>query len=185
MKLLQFLSVLLFSFFLISCNEDYKLKKEELRKKEISLNKREKAFAEKEAEYQSLIKMRDSLIAEKDTTTTDKLSENITGKWNVKMICTASSCAGYAIGDQKNEMWEISGTSNNINAKVFDKGTYLRNYSGRISNDEIILDHETKDGIIMKITITGINSGKIKGSRDITGKNDCKAMYDLDFERAQ
>jgi outer membrane biogenesis lipoprotein LolB len=58
-----FFILLAASFLLTSC--DYKEKEKNLTDREKQLLEKEKTFAKKESEYQSLLKMRDSIFAKK------------------------------------------------------------------------------------------------------------------------
>ena len=108
--------LLLTSFLLNSC--DFSKKTEELDLRESKLLEKEKAFALKEADYQSLIKMRDSLYTKKDSVETIALPQNVIGKWNGKIICTDSNCPENMIGDVRNDTWEFIQDGQNISAKV-------------------------------------------------------------------
>ncbi|WP_435524900.1 hypothetical protein [Chryseobacterium indoltheticum] len=85
--------VISFLFLLFSCDNKDKAHDLALREKEL-LNK-EKLFAQKEAEYQSLLKMRDSIFNHKnsDSIKIVKWSDEISGAWIGKVICTESNCS--------------------------------------------------------------------------------------------
>ena len=36
------------------------------------------------------------------------IQNNLSGDWNTRMRCPATTCMGSAIGDEKNEKWNIS-----------------------------------------------------------------------------
>src|SRR5690606_40639536 len=79
---------------LVSCDSP---REEALLKKEAELNLREQLFKEKEAEYQSLLKMRDSLNLVQNEISKDSLvvkawPEEILGQWNSKIVCVETNC---------------------------------------------------------------------------------------------
>ena len=101
-------------FMLLGC--DMRMREKELEKRRDSLNQQEKQLlflksqlelksAELEAKEQRL----DSML--KKTAPVDSALPKqlfLVGRWNVKMVCTETTCPGSAVGDNKTEIWDIS-----------------------------------------------------------------------------
>ena len=92
-------------------------KEKELIAKEQQLQQRELALQQKE-QAQKVLK--DSLPGDDSLYL---IENNLSGDWNTRMRCTATTCKGSAIGDEKNEKWNISFKNDDITmllkAKIF------------------------------------------------------------------
>ncbi|MFC3158464.1 hypothetical protein ACFOEQ_07965 [Chryseobacterium arachidis] len=112
--------ILLSFLLLLLINCDNKDKANDLALREQQLLDKEKSFAQKEAEYQSLLKMRDSIFAQKhsDSIKIIKWPDEITGSWTGKVICTESNCSDYVVGDQRTDTWEFASDSLQLSAKL-------------------------------------------------------------------
>lgn len=70
-----------------------KERQQQLESREQAIIKREMEFAAKAADYQSLLRLRDSLVSKKsDTIFVQRWPEGISGSWNGKMLCRESNC---------------------------------------------------------------------------------------------
>lgn len=179
------LGILLLSF--LSCNQ--KEKSESIALREKQLLDKERQFAQKEAEYQSLLRMRDSIFNKKssDSIIITQWPEDIAGSWSGKTICTESNCSDYVIGDQRNDIWEFSSDSTQLFTKIINNNNLVRLYSGKIQDKEIKLNFKTdstaKKQVEMHVTLNDFSTNKIKGTRIITNEN-CTAKFSVELVRS-
>ncbi|REC53916.1 hypothetical protein DRF62_11765 [Chryseobacterium piscium] len=172
---------------LFSCDNKNKANDLDLREKEL-LNK-EKSFAQKEAEYQSLLKMRDSIFNHKssDSIKIFKWPDEIAGTWTGKVICTESNCSDYVIGDQRTDTWEFDSDSTQLFTKIINNNNLVRLYSGKFENNEIKLNFKTdstaKKQVDMNVLLNEISPNKIRGIRTIA-VDDCKAKFSVELIRS-
>lgn len=161
-------------------------KENNLKTREQDLITKEKEFAAKETEYQELLAMRDSLKNANDSATANSLPQNIPGKWNGKMICTESSCAEHAIGDQRNDVWEFSENGKTVSAKVSNRTGNNKIYTGNYTGTELRLTSESDSSSIGKTQINIVLNDlqkTLKGTRYTTGANGCTAKFSLELEK--
>lgn len=176
--------IFLFSFY--SCNDTEKEK--QLEKREQELITKENEFALKEKDYQELIVMRDSLKkteVDVEIDTIALLPESILGNWNGKMVCTESNCPENVIGDQRNDLWEITPEG----LKIINKSGGERTFKPTISGTEIKFTSEESTAVSKKtdiyLNLNDLQNNRIKGSREILGKNDCIAKFTVDLEKTK
>lgn len=182
-------SILLISslFLLFSC--DNKDKANDLALRETELLNKEKLFAQKEAEYQSLLKMRDSIFNHKnsDSIKIVKWSDEISGAWTGKVICTESNCGDYVVGDQRTDTWEFDSDSIQLFTKIINNNNLVRLYSGKFENNEIKLNFKTdstaKKQVNMNVLLNEISSNKIRGTRTVAVDN-CVAKFSVELIRS-
>ena len=184
MRIMPLIFFILLSL-LTSCSNSEKEK--QLEERENSLIIKEKEFAAKEDEYRNLLTMRDSMINKADSAVVKTLPANILGRWNGKMICTESSCAEHAIGDQRNDVWEFSENGQTVLAKVTDRSGNLKVYSGNFSGSELKLNSNEDSTATRKTEINLIwnelQLNTFKGTRKITANNNCVAKFTLELEK--
>lgn len=174
-------------FLLFSCDNKDKANDLALREKEL-LNK-EKSFAQKEAEYQSLLKMRDSIFNHQnsDSIRIIKWSDEISGAWTGKVICTESNCSDYVVGDQRTDTWEFDSDSIQLFTKIINNNNLVRLYSGKFENNEIKLNFKTdstaKKQVDMNVLLNDISPNKIRGIRTVAVDN-CVAKFSVELIRS-
>lgn len=174
------------SLFLFSCKENEREKQLDAREK--ILSEKENIFSQKEAEFDALLKMRDSLYAKKtDSVVIPTWPENILGKWNGKVICTESTCSDYVIGDQRTDVWEFVNDSLQTSVNVYSNNNLVRTYAGKLENNEIKLNFKTDSTatklVDMNILLNEISPDKIRGKRRITVNNNCSAVFSVELVR--
>ena len=179
--MLIFLSLLLFS-----CDNHEKEKQLEAREK--ILSEKENVFAQKEAEFESLLKMRDSLyVVKKDSVVIPTWPADILGKWNGKVICTDSKCSDYVVGDQRTDIWEFVNDSLQSSVNVYSNNNLVRTYSGKLENNEIRLNFKTDSTsakfVDMNILLNEISPSKMRGKRTINVNNNCTAEFSVELLR--
>lgn len=169
-----------------SCKENEREKQLDAREK--TLSEKENMFALKESEFQSLLKMRDSLYAKRtDSVMVPAWPQAILGKWNSKVVCTESTCPDYVIGDQRTDIWEFVNDSLKSSVNVYSNNNLVRTYSGKLENNEIKLAFKTDSTaaklVDMKIVLDDILPDKIRGKRTITVNNNCSAAFSVELVR--
>ena len=174
---MKFLLIFIFSCSIMLTSCDNPEKDNQLKQREINLLTKEQEFAAKEQDYESLKAMRDSLEQVTDSVVIIKIPQNILGKWNGKMICTDSNCSENVIGDQRNDIWEF--TEDGV--KIINKSGGERTYTGKYTGSEIKLTSENNLSAIT-LQVSAENTGRIKGSRELTGNN-CLSKFSVDLEK--
>ncbi len=177
---------ILFAFLLFSCSDK---KEKELTERENALLKREQQFADKETEYESLLKMRDSLTEVKEVK--DTISEiknwpdNLTTNWNSKMVCKESNCSNYVIGDQRSETWKFISDSTGIYTNVLNNNKLIRVFKAQYSPEKIMLDFAkdstAKSKTKINVVLNDIKQNVIKGTQTITGQDNCRAVFSVEL----
>ncbi|SHK62301.1 hypothetical protein [Epilithonimonas mollis] len=158
-----------------------------LREKE--LLKKEQEFALKEADYQSLVKMRDSISSiKKDTASVIKAwPEAIAGSWNGKVICTESNCSDYVIGDQRTDNWVFVSDSTQMAVKILNNNKIVRIYTSEYTNDEIRMkfrtDSTSSKKVEMNILLDDITPTKMRGTRTVISDKNCIAKFSVELVR--
>lgn len=182
-------SILLISFLFLLFSCDNKDKANDLALRETELLNKEKLFAQKEAEYQSLLKMRDSIFnhINSDSIKIVKWSDEISGAWTGKVICTESNCGDYVVGDQRTDTWEFDSDSIQLFTKIINNNNLVRLYSGKFENNEIKLNFKTdstaKKQVNMNVLLNEISSNKIRGTRTVAVDN-CVAKFSVELIRS-
>ena len=183
---LQRLLVLILILFSISCSNK---KEQELIERENILLQREKKFADKEAEYELLLKMKDSIqstIVVKDTLPKVQVwPDSLKTKWNSKMVCRESNCSNYVIGDQRTEVWDFVSDSIGIYANVLNNNELKRVFRGQYLVNKIVLDSaiesSSRNNIKINVVLDDIKKNVIKGTQTITGQNNCTAKFSVEL----
>ncbi|RED23461.1 hypothetical protein BD847_2514 [Flavobacterium cutihirudinis] len=177
---------LTFLFILCSCSNK---KEQELTLRENALLEREKQFENKEAEYDKLLKMRDSLMSvSKVIDTLPKVKEwpeSLKIKWNSKMICRESNCSNYVIGDQRSEIWEFISDSIGMYTNVISNNQIKRVFNGHYLDSKIVLDSvketSVKNKIKVSVELDDIKKNIIKGTQTIIGEDNCIAKFSVEL----
>lgn len=183
---LQRLLVLIMISFLISCGNK---KEQELTERENLLLEREKKFADKEAEYELLLKMKDSMqlthLVKDSVPKAQVWPDTLKTKWNSKMICRESNCSNYVIGDQRTEVWDFVSDSTGMYTNVMNNDQIKRVFKGHYLVNKIVLDSaiETSSKSNMKINVVldDIKKNVIKGTQTITGQDNCTAKFSVEL----
>lgn len=162
-------------------------KEDELNKREQALLEKENQFALKDADYQSLLKMRDSLLARKDTILTPAWPPQFKGLWNSKVVCTESNCSDYIVGDQRSDLWQFDSDSSQMVTKVISNNKLVRIYQATYSDNQINLDFSTDSAapkkVVMNVLLSESAPGKLKGTRTISIDSACTAKFSVELNR--
>lgn len=182
----QRICLLLFTITLCGCG--MRQREEALNKREAAINEREQTLVLKE---KSLQLKEEELMAQKaqmDSTvlvdTTYIINPALTGKWDVKMTCTETTCSGSAVGDVKNEQWEISYQGNKLIAKAMANDQLVRVYTGFYTGNTIELVEDVNSAIVPSLTKMIVrlrlkDDAKLEGEREIIREKNCKVVYAL------
>jgi hypothetical protein len=175
-------------FFLFSCNDK---KSDAVTERERAITQRELEFEDKVADYEKLVKMRDSLLARtnkqvvSDTLVNKSWPDSLDAEWNSKMVCRESNCSNYVIGDQRNELWRFYSDSTGVSTKVFNNNKLIRVYRAVTKGDFIkmtfVTDSTSKNKVKIEVLIDDVNKKVIKGTQTITGRDNCNAKFSVEL----
>jgi hypothetical protein len=103
------------------------------------------------------------------------------------MTCTEATCAGSAVGDTKNEQWDISYQANQLVAKAMAGDKLARVYSGFFNDGTVQLKASSdtsasQPAARINITLRITDSTAMQGEREIV-RNDCRVLYTLQLEK--
>ncbi|MEJ7767472.1 MAG: hypothetical protein WKF89_06655 [Chitinophagaceae bacterium] len=202
MKLLYF-SLILFLFLSPACDtgkqeDSIPLKAAELNQKEQELLAREQLVEQKERELarreqifdSASNKLQDSASNNGIIDSSLELRPNIPGLYNVTMKCTQTNCTGSAVGDTKNEQWNITYEQNFVIIRAMSDKKLVRIYKGNYLVGGIELEAQPDSltalpvgKIIVRLQETKDN--QLDGVREITRQDDCRVIYDLDLKKLE
>ena len=181
---------LLTAFLLTSCG---------IRGREEALEQREKEINQKEQsllllQKQLQLKEEDLLRRQKILDSTQQLAlqdssiinPKLVGKWAVTMRCTATTCDGSAVGDVKNEQWDISYQDKNIIVKAMADGKLVRTYTGAFRENKVLLNAQQEPNAVpvtMTIQLQFRSDTEMEGEREITRANNCRIVYALSMSK--
>lgn len=165
---------------------DLRKREEALTKKEAELNQkeqelvlREKTVQLKEEEFQKQQQVIDSARL---IDTSAVYNAALTGMWDVKMTCTETSCPGSAVGDTRNETWEITYQEKSVVAKALANNDLVRVYSGFFTGNTLELV-ETRENTAsqpatrMVVRLRPVSETQMEGQREIERIGECKIIY--------
>lgn len=163
-------------------------REERLTMRERNLLVKEKQFALKEAEYYALLKMRDSILAVKDTLAMiSTWPEYIEGQWSARVVCTESNCPDYVVGDQRNDTWIFSSDSTQLVTKVVTNNKLVRVYKASYTADIINLhfrsDSSSSRQVVMNVVLNDLMENKMRGIRILSIDNRCTAKFNVELNR--
>lgn len=181
-----YLFLFLFTLFVVvACTDNQQTA--QLTKREQALLDRERQFARKEAEYRSLLRMRDSLLAQKDTTAHPTWPETVAGTWSSKLICKESNCTEYVVGDQRSELWDFTDDSTGMYTKVINNNQINRIFNGNFRNELVSLtyrsDSTIQKHVEMQVTLTPSSPDLMKGTQLIQIDSGCTANFSVELVR--
>ncbi len=188
LKILTYnLLISLFIIMLVGCKEESDLKQLELQKRDSLLTVKEKEFALKAADYKSLLELRDSLTAMKDSVAVNPLPVDITGNWTGKIVCTHSNCTDYVVGDVRTDEWNLSVDDGKIAAKNINKTGVIRMYTGEYDGTRILLaSQNTPDAPVnrsFKIEFGTVSAERLAGTREIQVDQSCTSQFSIELVR--
>ena len=183
--------ILLLVFFGTGCGlqeRELELKKrqDELNRKEQELLLKERSLQVKAEELAQKEKTLDSTA--KNTVDSIVRYPQLPGKWSVVMRCTETTCSGSAVGDVKNEQWEMSYEGNTIVAKAFADNKLVRIYTGSYNGStvELFTEPDNPDPALstrMTVKFQEINETQVRGQREILRPDKCHVIYSLELNK--
>ena len=165
-----------------------------MQEREKAIILKEEQFAEKEADYKSLLLMRDSILALKNTVKPEIVllkvwPDSLSGIWNSKMVCRESNCSNYVIGDQRSEVWQFTSDSTGIYTNVLNNKKLVRTFRAKYIQNKILLDFTSdstsKSKVKMNVILDDIKKNVIKGTEMITGQDNCTAKFSVELTLSQ
>lgn len=188
MRLSFLLAVILL---LSSCN--FQQREQELQRKEDSLLRKEadlaileKSLLLKENELEQREHLLDSVQRED---TNYIIDPKLVGVWNVRMVCTETSCPGSAVGDTKNETWRVSFQGKWLIAAMVSRDQVGRIYTGKYTSDGIYLKGDvdaadtTAANTRIEVRLQVKDNKNMEGLRRIIREGNCVINYDLKLTR--
>src|SRR5688500_3718803 len=137
---MTFFSFTLFSLLFFSTGCDLRKREEEVKKQLERIDEKEQELALREKNI--VLKEQDILRREQklDSTGMDSvmaIDSSIIGRWNVKMTCVETTCPGSAVGNVKNEDWELTFEGNQLIARAMNGDNLIRIYTGIYTGNTI------------------------------------------------
>lgn len=181
---LKHLTLLLFiGNSICSCSNDTELKelKDSLRSKEMQLA----SLYERLKIKDDSLRLFNSTLSKDPTDSAGAYKPELIGLWSAKMQCIETSCEGSAIGDIKNEQWEMSYQGTMLIAKAITDNKVTRTYSGYLKNEYIELESNEPGGTtLMTVRLQTIrNDEKLEGIREILRGENCRIRYSVTLEK--
>jgi hypothetical protein len=167
-------------------------KREEFERRRLELNQKEQALLFKEKTLQlkeeELRKREEEVDSSRMLDSVNVYNSVLIGTWSVKMTCTETTCMGFAVGDTKNEVWDISYQQNSILAKAMEGNSLVRVYSGRFTGSAVELTEitdSTRSLVATKtfVRLNIINENTMEGQREIFRENECRVTYELELRK--
>lgn len=189
--MLKFFKIIPFFAWLLLCACGDSGREKSLDERERALAEKEQQFALKQQDYESLLRMRDSILAVKNGDSTPTAwPARIHGLWTSKLVCIASQCNEYVIGDQKtNEIWDFTNDSSRTLVAILNNKTLVRVYKGIYDSSTIRLhfttDSLSKRPVTMNVLLDQISGESIKGTQTITIDTTCTAKFSVELSRIQ
>lgn len=102
------------------------------------------------------------------------------------MVCTETTCAGSAVGDNKTEIWDISYQNNMIIAQAMVNNKLVRLYSGTTNATEVVLtaqQESASEGVNITVNLLIKNETTLEGERRIVRPDECRIVYSIQMEK--
>jgi len=168
------------------CQDKERTRELDLREQRILA--KEKEFAIKEADYQSLLRMRDSLLTRRDTTVViQRWPDDIAGLWSSKSVCRESNCSEYVIGDQRSNTWEFVSDSTGLYTRVINNNKVVRVFSAKFDSTSIHLHYASDTSATKKlelaVELSRDNKDLIKGMQTTGIDKSCTAKFSIELNR--
>ncbi|MGJ7029812.1 hypothetical protein [Niabella hirudinis] len=168
-------------------------RRKQLDSREQALNAREQAVMLKE---KKIVLMEDSLkryAAKMDSASRvpDEpripLPDSLAGSWNVTMICTQTSCTGFAVGDIRKENWQVMGNGATVTVRALQGNKLIRVYTGSFTGTGLNLSTPETESVspsaTMQVILKTDNINKWSGQRRIVLSDGCETIFKIDMDR--
>ena len=182
---------ILLAFFVFCAGCDLQERERELQKKEAALDLREHELLSRE----QTIQRKEAELARKeqtpDSTSLDSVqvvNPALTGRWDVQMTCTETTCTGSAVGDTKTEQWEMAYEGSTLVAKAKASDRLVREYTGSYTGSVIQLANhtpvpDTTNRTTMFVRLRMVDETNLEGQREIVRDGNCKIVYAMKLQK--
>lgn len=156
-------------------------KTNELNQKEQQLTLKEQSLAIKEQQLNEREKSLDSsnkIISD----TLFKHHQQLAGMWLVEMQCTETTCPGSAVGDIKNEQWNLKFQDNMVIATAMNNHQLLRVYAGEFIGNSLRLtvqQDSIENSAKIIVHLQQSKENEMQGEREIIQASGCHILYSL------
>lgn len=184
-KYLLFIGLAFFT--LLGCQGNQK--QQELEEREQKIRQKEIEFALKEADYQSLLRMRDSLATEKDTLVIQQWPDDIAGVWSGRSLCKESNCSEYVIGDQRSNTWEFISDSTGLYTRVTNNNSevirvYTAHFDSTLIHLKFASDTSSAKSMDLSVELSRASASLMKGMQSIGIDKSCTAKFSVELTRS-
>lgn len=116
------------------------------------------------------------------------LPESFIGRWNVSMVCTQTSCSGFAVGDVRKETWQIASNDVNVTVRAMQGEKLIRVYTGVFTGTHFKLStplsfEDNQPATSMKVDLRIENPNKLTGQRLIVQPDGCTTTFKVDADK--
>lgn len=113
----------------------------------------------------------------------DRWTDSLTGNWDARLVCTATTCTNYVIGDQRMEHWTFLSDTSILDLTTEAKTGGRMRYKGkyRPGNREITLvaESERPDNGQMVIYFSDISRTFVRAEQRSTGPDKCELIFSV------
>ena len=168
----------------------------QLQKREADLNHREQELLLREnavaLREQNLAKEKQVLDSTSQTVPAadTALVRRLPGSWVTRMNCIETDCPGSALGDSKNEQWEISYEQDAVLVRASANNKVVRVYTGKINGSvlELTAQHSENDALTnaaITVQLQASSDRHLEGRREInkSDPDNCRIVYALELTR--
>jgi len=177
--------LLLITLLILSCGQeekDFKSRSAKLDLLEDSLTAKAQELQLKEVE---LMKREQVLDSSSVMDTASVFNQDLAGKWQVRMTCTETTCEGSAIGDVRNEQWNVSFKNDLVIIQAVSNGKVHRLYTGLYNGRELqLVSNSSEVETTIKVTLNPKTANKMTGKREIRQAGNCTIIYSLDMDKS-
>jgi len=118
----------------------------------------------------------------------DSVQAGMMGGWDTRMECTETDCPGSAIGDSKNEQWQISYEQHTVLVKASFNNQVERVYSGTFNGNTLEfkaqpLPNEALPNATISVQLHLTDDGRLEGRREINRPGNCRIVYALQLTK--
>jgi hypothetical protein len=190
---MKFIYLLLIFFASISSGCGLRERELELEKKENEINQKEQRLLLLEKQLQlkedALLQREkeiDTIKQQNVITDSAMINLSLVGKWSVNMRCTETTCEGSAVGDTKNEQWDIEYQNYVVIVKAMAENKLARVYTGAYTENglQLTAEHEP-EAPNTKITarLQQKNPTEMEGIREISRPDVCHIIYAVTMKK--
>lgn len=164
-------------------------KEQDILTREKLIDQREQEVARREQILDSAAnRLQDSLANQHLNDSLMRSKAQLPGMYNVTMNCTQTNCTGYAVGDTKNEQWNIAFEGALVIIRAMSNNILVRTYQGAFKEGGIELEALTDNSTVSSpgkivVRLQESKDKRLDGVREITRKDDCRVIYNLELKK--